>query len=439
MNPQKSTDPPSSGANDDGAPHRSLGEHSDIAAPDRNFVLLALFNIVQRVGWIFKTESIVMPAVLDYLGGSGMIRGLLPLANRVCQSLPTIALAPKIRLASRKKIWMLCTTLMMSFCFGSLAISFAIYGEHRVMLQFVFIALYSLFFVATGMNQVLYSTLQGKLVPATRRGRLLMYSNLIGVVAAVGAVWLLLPGWLTASGAEFQYLFATSSIAFLCAAGLTIFLDEPKDQSVQQSAIGFRKRIAEAILPFRSDQNFRRLSVVAALFGASIMLFPHYQSLGRGERLGGDFRSLLLWLTVQNAGTAMFSMIVGPLADRKGSLLALRCTLAGVASAPMVAIVLDAMHVTWAFPFVFVLVGLTPVVIRLLMNYTLEVSPSEQHPAYLAAVNLVAGAPVLLSPIAGALVDVIGFAPVFGVISMCCAIGWYVAGSLDEPRHSVKT
>ena len=37
----------------------------------RNFLVLALYQIVMRIGWIFKTESIVMPAVLDTITGGG--------------------------------------------------------------------------------------------------------------------------------------------------------------------------------------------------------------------------------------------------------------------------------------------------------------------------------------------------------------------------------
>ena len=41
----------------------------------RNFILLAVYQIVLRVGWIFKTESIVMPAFLDHIGGTPWLRG----------------------------------------------------------------------------------------------------------------------------------------------------------------------------------------------------------------------------------------------------------------------------------------------------------------------------------------------------------------------------
>ena len=97
-------------------------------------------------------------------------------------------------------------------------------------------------------------------------------------------------------------------------------------------------------------------------------------------------------------------MIVGPLADRCGNLLALRFALSGVTFAPMLAVAICKLDYQWAYPIVFAFVGLTPVVIRLIMNYTLEVSAKQDHPGYLAAISLVTGLPVLFSPIDSTLI-----------------------------------
>ena len=46
------------------------------AAASRNFLLLALHQVVIRVGWIFKTESVIIPAFLDSIAGPGWVRGI---------------------------------------------------------------------------------------------------------------------------------------------------------------------------------------------------------------------------------------------------------------------------------------------------------------------------------------------------------------------------
>ncbi len=45
----------------------------------RNFWTLGLIQITVRTGWIFKTESIIIPAVLDTLSGAAWMRGFLPM------------------------------------------------------------------------------------------------------------------------------------------------------------------------------------------------------------------------------------------------------------------------------------------------------------------------------------------------------------------------
>src|SRR5688572_13259138 len=98
---------------DDSVQKTAAGELHPAAAEfeGRNFVMLALYLITMRTGWIFKTESIIMPAVLDLLDPSGLCRGWLPLLNRFGQSVPPLLMARRIKLLPRKK-WSLITTTM---------------------------------------------------------------------------------------------------------------------------------------------------------------------------------------------------------------------------------------------------------------------------------------------------------------------------------------
>ena len=56
----------------------------------RNFLLVSAYQIILRIGWIFKTESIIMPAVLDVIGGGWLAAWLLPMLNRFGQSVPAL-------------------------------------------------------------------------------------------------------------------------------------------------------------------------------------------------------------------------------------------------------------------------------------------------------------------------------------------------------------
>ena len=103
----------------------------------------------------------------------------------------------------------------------------------------LFLAMYGVFFVVTGLNQLSMHTAQGKLVRPALRGRLMTTSILVGAPIAIGLAYLLLPVWLAAVPPRFDLVFGSAGLAFLVAAISTLLLAEPRR-------------------PFRSEQ--RRLS-----------------------------------------------------------------------------------------------------------------------------------------------------------------------------------
>jgi hypothetical protein len=62
----------------------------------RNLIVFGLNQILMRFGWMFKAESVVMPAFIDTYTSSGTIRGLLPLILRIGQSLPQFLIAHRV-------------------------------------------------------------------------------------------------------------------------------------------------------------------------------------------------------------------------------------------------------------------------------------------------------------------------------------------------------
>ena len=77
---------------------------------------------------------------------------------------------------------------------------------------------------------------------------------------------------------------------------------------------------------------------------------------------------------------------------------------------------------------------ITPLVLRALLNYALEICEPAAHARYQSIVTLGAVVPFLLSPVVGWMVDVVGFEWVFlGAILLVLLSGWLTFG-LDEPR-----
>jgi len=413
----------------------------NVPRPTRNFFVLAAYQIVWRCGWIFKTESIVMPVVLDLLGGGAWARSFLPLLNRFGLSIPPLLMARRIKVMRRKKWALFVCTALMALSLLALSGIWAVRGAGGAnWMPLAFLAAYALFFMCTGVNQMSFNTLQGKLVKAARRGRLMLVANVFGSAGAIALVILLLPQWLTSEDGRFEWIFGFSACCFALAALKSLVLAEPPDD-YRQPVTRISQRFVDVWLTLRRDARFRRLAITASLFGVSVMLFPHYQALARGDRMEIGLRHIIGWLVVQNAGTALFSLVAGPLADWRGNRLVLRLTLLALCGAPIVALGLS--HIGPAgrpwFPLVFLLVGLTPVTMRTLHNYTLEMSSPEDHPQYLSAITLSMAAPIFFSPLAGVLIGMIGFDAVFCGVTCAILAGWAMTFGLFEPRHRDTT
>ena len=91
----------------------------------------------------------------------------------------------------------------------------------------------------------------------------------------------------------------------------------------------------------------------------------------------------MVWVVTQNLGTMVFSLFAGPLADRFGNRFVLQFTLLGSIMTPLLAVVLSLLGPERGgslFWIIFPTIGLTPVNIRLLTNYALEISPWKTMP-----------------------------------------------------------
>lgn len=403
----------------------------------RNFLILVWYQIVLRVGWIFKTESIIMPAFLDFVGGTAWMRGCLPLLNRFGQSVPPALLSRRLKVTPLKRRALARSTTGMAVPFLVLAAIWLVTeGKTGAWMPWVFLIAYGIFFAITGFNQLALNTLQGKLIQPARRGRLMSMATTFGCPLAILAAYWLMGPWLESPIPGFGYTFGICGVMFLIALVVTFFLVEPAD-NFEEPALRPHEHFTAAWKIIRHDAHFRRLAIVAALFSMVLMLFPHYEALGR-LRLQLPLGNLVYWVMLQNAGTGIFSLIAGPIADRHGTRRALGIILLLCTSMPLLAVAL-----VWFDPelgrklywLVFLPTGLTPVALRTLTNYTLEIAPPHDHPRYVSTMNLCVSGPILLfSPLLGLLIEMASFELVFLFGTLVILAAALLVWRLHEPR-----
>ena len=403
-----------------------------------NFCLAIVYMVCLRIGWILKTESIIMPAVMDLIGGSGWLRGCLPTFNRLGQSIPPMLAADAIRGLRFKKFCLLASTATMGICFLGLSLLWGItQGEKTTWLPIAFLAIYAIFFTATGINQITINTLSGKLIRANRRGSLALRGTVIGASLAVVVAWVLLNLWLGPKNEapNFTGIFAFTGGMFLLAASFVAWFAERPDTVTSESRLNLRSMFGETATILWKDRNFRTLAIMVGLFGMCLTLFPHYQNLARG-RTKLPLTELIPWVIAQNIGAALFSIPTGWIADRFGNRIVLRGSLLLICLPPLLTLLIVEANLDqgW-FLVVFWLLGLTPVAIRYFNNYTLEASDRSQHPRYLSTLGLAMALPtIVLSPIVGALIDRVGFQCVFLAVSLLSVVAWLLSFRISEPR-----
>ena len=425
-----------------GTPRSSVDEHAayEIHEP-RNLIALAFHQVVLRIGWVFKTETVIMPAFLDSVSGAGWMRGLLPVINRVGQSVPPAIFSRQLKVMRHKKLGLVSCTFLLAIPFVVLAVGCSVSGyRDQWWMAPLFLAMYGMFFTINGLNNLSYDTVQGKLIRPARRGRLVVLSVGIGSIPAVLAAWWWLGAWLAwPDGSGYAAIYGFIACCFVAAGFIALAVREPPDaHALTRDSVS--QHFAGSWHILRRDANFRRLVVATVLFATVLLLFPHYQALGR-ERFGLGGARMMTWVVMQNISLGLASLIAGTFADRLGNRLVLRCLFFAAALTPIFAVVLTQVDPDigrHAFPVIFVLLGMTPVTQRTLINYTLEISPTAEHPRYLSTLSVCAAAPILFAPLAGWLIDRTSFELIFTLGAVLIASSGLLTFSLIEPRHGLR-
>ena len=401
----------------------------------RNIISLVIHQVLFRTAWIFKTESVIIPAFLDSISDAGWVRGMLPPLNRFGQSIAPLLLSDRLSRATFKSTWLAKSTFFLSLPFLSLGLMLLLFGDERPSWFVVFfLTSYATFFCVHGVNQASFNTIQGKLIRAEHRGRLITIAGGVGSPIAVLMAWLLLKPWTQAVPPKFAYIFLfTGSVFFLASLTVRRLIESPDPVSDKQ-AINFRKRFQEARRFISGDPHLRRLCLLSSLLVCSQMLFPHYQRIGRSME-GYSGQMLMVWVVAQNLSAAVFSWISGRLADSNGARSALRWLTFTATFTPLLALFMKSYSTADWYWITFAWLGVVPVTYRMQLNYALELTERSRHPIYVSSVVLCMAVPIVFSPLVGAFVQSFGYVFPFCMIAAVVSGSWLLSLIMIEPRH----
>mgnify|MGYP000007183731 CR=1 FL=1 len=403
----------------------------------RTFWLLVLHQIIFRVGWTFKTESVVLPSFVDHLAGpgAGVFRGFLPVLSRLGQGVLPLAASSTVEASQHKRVLLALMTCLLALLLSVFAI-IAVVNDHlsKHIGAGAFLAAYFVFSAIYGIYQVVFNTVQGQLIEPEKRGRLMSYSTFWGTFPAVLAALFLLRSWLHSNMPHYDIVFLASASLFALSGILCLFLHEARERCQDQNSSS-RNPLA-TVVSLRCHRNLRGLWLVVALFSFSLTLMPHYQAFARDQlHIGSD--QLFLWVIAQSTSVGVFSVLIGGLADRYGNRLSLAILIFGSAIAPGWSLTLFYFP-RFAEPTVwltFVALAFSTLVPRVAANYALELVPAEDHPVATALLQFGMTLPLFASPLFGYLTEHWGFGPLlYGAIAVNM-LATVVTFMLPEPRR----
>lgn len=422
--------------NDAPSPHRDRAQRQIDESLPRNFWALAVNQIAMRIGWVFRTETVIIPGFVDHLGASGALRGLLPMIGRIGASLPQFLLAPALARLPRQKWAYFVSNCLQGLPWVLIAALLLFVPLSPGAMLACFMALYTLSAAGYGLCTLSFGTLQGKLIPPRQRGRLLASFGLVGGTSAIVGAALLVPLFLTDQKADYGPVFALCGGLFVVATFILLGIREPAVRHRDVSA-GLRGFVRDSFRVLGQDRNFRLLTWVVTLMYLTLLLFPHYTVFGL-RRVGVTPQGFVTLIIAQNSVNAAGSFLFGNLADRRGNRAMLRLMTVVAAAVPLLAVLISRLPASvapHAYPVVYACLGFTPVSQRIVTNYALEIAPQERHPQYLGILSVMQAFPIFASPLVGWAIDRASFEPVFLCFSGLMFVGALLSVWLVEPRE----
>jgi MFS family permease len=426
-----------------------------VAVYRRNFTANVLYSIFIRMGWIYKTESTVIPGFVTSLTSNPMLISVTPIISRISQFLPQFLFLNVVERAPRKKPMFLLVTTLFALSWGVLSATLW-FGEElsASVLLTVFFLCYGTGWVCTGISVILDRVMLGRLIPTRRRGRVFAIAGPFGSYSVVlsGPVIAYLLSHAGDFPRNYAVVFGIGFVTFLAAIACATLIREPFEKRDAVEREGFVGLARHGWALVRTDASFRRIFGLACIQSLSAYLFSYYVAYARTWSPDMSFQTSLNaslgWgLSVQNVVIGTLSLFMGLLVDWKGNRVVLRALCAILTFVPVVATIIGRSvplsHRLTVFLVVYAMIGCLPVLQRVMSNYVLEITTPERQALYVGIfgsgqmVTLLF--PVCLGSVIETLRDGVGNQVAYEIAFVGCtlilSVSVVFAWRLIEPRH----
>lgn len=431
-------------------------DRTDIAVPlvRRNFVLSVVNGAFITAGNRVADPATVIPLLVLRLLGAEWAVGLAAAVQQAARVGTQIIAARLLDSIPRKRplyVWS-SVVRVVCLCAATGALLSGVGRDPVLVLTLLLMALFGLM-VASGVAGLAWMDINARSVPSTRRGSLMTYRRILGLVLALLisaplVKYMLGPNSPFEFPANYGILFLASTV--LCGIAWTTFslVKEPPVHAARHR-LTLRQHFVRGFRIYRRDAAYRRLLRLRVTMGLTAAVPTFFIAFGCRD-LGLPEYWAAVFLTTQLISEMVGSLVFGRLSDRIGNRSVMVAS-AWVACATFMAATVAALPVMKAMGSQgasLASVGMLGVAfcgLGFLMsarmtgeiNYMLDIAPAPKRPSYIGFGNAFL-LPMSLVPIlVGWLVPKTGYVLVFAAALVVSLISIALASKLQEPRETL--
>ncbi len=397
----------------------------------------------------FFSATTVLPSFISTLTNSEIVVGLASGLNTGAWLLPQLAVASIAARLPRKKPLLVTGAWVARPIFLFLALATLFFAQNRPTLTLgVLLAVITIYNIFDAMTSIAWFDLLGRLIPPTRRGRVLGLSQVIGGIGGIGAGlvvrFVLSERSPWAYPANYAVLFTLTAIGLSIGAVALSLIREPRSATADRQVPSLREVVASLPRILVHDHAFRKLVVVRWMYGFVTVANAFYilyatKHLGLAPDVAG------LFISAQVVGMLMAGLVTSTLQDRYGPLIHIRTMIATSTLPPILALLLGPLAVVLGkavlYPYLVVnfFLGLYTSLFGMpFVNWILEYVEEARRPLYVGMINTLGAVAMIAPALGGWIARSVSYPAVFGLSIIFSIAALIVSLGLPNTRHKPR-
>jgi len=381
----------------------------------QNFWLGVSNGVFMKGAGAFFHPTLVLAPFLATLGAPATVVGLMPAMLFAGWFLPQLFVASRIGHQPRKILWYRYMTVIRVFTYALMVSVVFAFPDSSVLLVVTVVLGIGIVSLANGITGIPFADIVAKVVPHNRLGTFWVLRNAVGGALGFGSGFLLryLLGGDIAFPQNFAIVFVLGTVLSTAAYLSFSLVKEPLGLTSQKQP--FRRVISRIPDLLRNNPNFfhyLRFRFLARLAIAADPFFAIYAL----KYLGAPPSSLGLFVIVATSSAIVANLMFRAPANRGKNVLVFQIAIAFLIAAPIAALIAPSWQ-SFLLVFLFSAVGQAGLNIAS-WNLLYVVSPVEERSLYIGTANSLLSLPALAPILAGVIIDLLGFGPVFVVAAV---------------------